>query len=72
VQTSVGSSVWIAEPRWTLGSFQCVDGDGLKVLSRIRGVDQSCDFCSGNDGMGFEKEIDGVTVLIECPVTWLC
>ena len=61
MQTSVGSSVWIAEPRWTLGSFQCVDGD-----------DQSCDFCSGNDGMGFEKEIDGVTVLIECPVTWLC
>jgi hypothetical protein len=39
-----GPPVWKAEPRWTLGSFQGVDGD-----------DQSCDFCSGNDDMGFER-----------------
>ncbi|KAJ6767604.1 hypothetical protein OIU74_021465 [Salix koriyanagi] len=30
--------VWITGPRWTQGSFQCIDGD-----------DQSGDFCSGSD-----------------------
>ncbi|KAJ6358122.1 hypothetical protein OIU78_005869 [Salix suchowensis] len=34
-----------------VGSFQRVDGD-----------DQSGDFCSGNDDMGFEKESGGVTL----------
>ncbi|KAJ6892635.1 hypothetical protein NC651_025748 [Populus alba x Populus x berolinensis] len=37
-----GPPVWIAGPRWTLGSFQCVDGD-----------DQSGDFCRGDDDIWY-------------------
>ncbi|KAJ6717472.1 hypothetical protein OIU79_005619 [Salix purpurea] len=39
------------DPGGHVGSFQRVVGD-----------DQSGDFCSGNDDMGFEKESGGVTL----------